>query len=76
MYETINDVLFSDLHEETCQQGSFNVEGVASGTKGGHRDGQFDPLQSVGELIAKSVSHQQSRVVQGGILTPLLYITD
>lgn len=24
------------LHEETCQQGSLNVEGVASGTEGGH----------------------------------------
>lgn len=29
-------VASSDLHEETCQQGFLNVEGVASGTEGGH----------------------------------------
>lgn len=62
----------SDLHEETCQQGSLNVEGVASGTKGGHRDGHLYPLQSVGELSMKSVSCQQGSVTQVEILTPLL----
>lgn len=70
-----NKVRLSDLHEETCQQGSLNVEGVASGTEGGHRDGQLDPFQGVGELGTKGVSHQQRGVVQVQILTPLLHIT-
>ena len=61
--EWYNKVLFSDLHEETCQQGSLNVDGVGSGTEGGHRHGQLDPLQSVAQLSTKSVSHQQSSVV-------------
>ncbi len=26
----------SDLHEETCQQGSLNVECVVPGAEGGH----------------------------------------
>lgn len=68
-------MLFSDLHEETCQQSSLNVAGVASGTKSRNRDGQLDPPQSVGELSTKSISHQQSSVAQVEILTPLLYIT-
>lgn len=67
--------MLSDLHKETCQQGSLNVEGVASGTEGGHWDGQLDPLQDVGQLRTKSVGRQQSRVVQVEILTPLLHIT-
>lgn len=29
-------VMSSDLHEEACQQGSLDVEGVGSGTEGGH----------------------------------------
>lgn len=71
----LNRVVLSDLHEETRQQGSLNVEGVVSGTEGGHRDGQLDPLQSVRELGAKSVGHEQSGVIQVEILTPLLHIT-
>lgn len=66
--------MLSDLHEETCQQGSLNAEGVASGTEGRHWDRQLDPLQSVRELGAKSVSHQQSSVVQVEILTPPRHI--
>lgn len=34
--EWYNKVWFSDLHEETCQQGLLNVDGVGSGTEGGH----------------------------------------
>ena len=75
LIEVCNAVMFPDLHEETCQQGSLNVEGVPAGTEGRHRDGQLDPLQSVDELSAKSVSHQQSSVVQIEVLTPFLLIT-
>lgn len=32
----IGTVMLSDLHEETCQEGSLNVEGVAPGAEGGH----------------------------------------
>ena len=52
-----------NLHEETCEEGSLNVDGVASGAEGGHRDGQLDPLQSVSELGTKSINHLQSGVI-------------
>lgn len=71
----LESVRSSDLHEETSQQGSLNVEGVASGTKGGHRDGHLYPLQGVGEFGMKSVSCQQGSVTQVEILTPLLQST-
>lgn len=68
-------VVLPDLHEETSQQGSLDVKGVASGPEGRHGDGQLDPLQGVGELSVKSISHQQRSVVQVEILTPLLHHT-
>lgn len=71
----VETVVLSDLHEETCQQGPLDAEGVASGAEGGHRDGKLDPLQGVGELGTESVGHQQSGVAQVEILTPLLHIT-
>lgn len=73
--EWSNEDMLSDLHEETCQQGSLYIECVAPGTEGGHRDGKLDPFQSVDELSAKSVGRQQSSVVQVKLLTPLLHIT-
>lgn len=65
---------FSDLHEEACQESSLDVDGVGSGTEGGHRDGQLDPLQGVCELGAESVSHQKSAVVQVEVPAPLLHV--
>lgn len=67
--------MLPDLHEEACQQGSLDVEGVGSGAEGRHRDGQLDPLQGVGEVGVKSVGQRQSGVAQAGVLTPRLHVT-
>lgn len=64
----------SDLHEETGEQRSLHVQGVASRSKGGYRDRQLDPLQSVCQLSMEGVGHQQSRVAQEEILTPLFFV--
>lgn len=62
------------LHEETSQQGSLNVEGVGSRTKGGYGDWQLDPPQGVDEFGTKSVGHQQSVEAQVEVLTPPLHV--
>lgn len=64
----------SDLHEKPCEQGSLDVDRVASAAKGGRRDRQLDSPQRVGELGSKSIGRQQGSVVKEEVLTPLLFI--
>lgn len=64
----------SDLHEETRQQRSLDVDGVDSRAEGRRGDGQLDPAQGGAELGVQGVRRHQGRAAQVHIPTPLVQV--